>query len=73
METCGQCGARATCAYSWGLAEQYACASHDPTQVRGGFAVRGPLTYRTIPPMQVIYLGTAANPGPAPGGTAGVS
>jgi hypothetical protein len=71
VHQCAECGERATCAYSFGTEEKYACAAHDPLRPPFGAVVNGTWSYRTLheplattahlghltlwPPPQVLY------------------
>jgi hypothetical protein len=63
VETCTDCGERATCEYDWGAARRYGCAAHDPLRAPGAASANVPPYYRTLPPFAVTattgHLGVA--------------
>jgi len=56
MNTCGVCGERATCAYSYGANVAYACPAHDPTRQPGWVTItlNCNFTYCTLPSFPVL-------------------
>ena len=49
METCTDCGARATCRYDYGTGLRYGCAAHDPLRPFIAATVRVPPFYQSLP------------------------
>lgn len=50
QRSCGQCGERASCVYSYGAGPLYACPAHDPTHQPGwaSTTLGCSFTYRTL-------------------------
>jgi hypothetical protein len=63
VDTCTDCGERATCEYDRGTGRRYGCAAHDPMRPLTAATVSVPPYYRTLPPFAVTvttgHLGVA--------------